>query len=114
MRRKHRRSCGEERGKVPILFGLARPEVQGQNEGGCRFPPEDTLSENLPSERRAFGSGASPPGTGTFGLRILGQDLQGKVMATSSKVADPYEVKERQGLESVTPSLKKTQGVPKV
>lgn len=50
--------------------------------------PRGGTHAGMPSKSRVSKSAASPPGTWSFGLYPLGQDLL-KVMAISSKVTNP-------------------------
>ena len=45
--------------------------------------------EDLLSQSRSSSSAASPPAMGSLGLGLLGQELEMKDMAISSKVTDP-------------------------
>lgn len=51
--------------------------------------PSGGVEEDLPSQSRSSNSTASPPAMGSLGLGLLGQELEMKDMAISSKVTDP-------------------------
>lgn len=83
MRAKQGRSySGREGGQAQCLQGW--PGLEHKCEGRMEEP-----KGALTQQSRSSSSAASPPGIGSFGLDLLGRELEVKVMATLSKVTDP-------------------------
>ena len=87
MRAKQARNYREEEGPARLEHGA---------EWRRLHVPSGGVEEDLLSQSRSSSSAASPPAMGSLGLGLLGQELEMKDMAISSKVTDPQKVKERQ------------------
>ena len=80
MRAKQSRNYREEEGPASLEHGAESRRLQ---------VPSGGVEEDLSSQSRSSGSAASPPAMGSLGLGLLGQELEMKDMAISSKVTDP-------------------------
>lgn len=79
MRAKEARNYREEGGPAHLEHGAEWRRLRVRLGG---------VGEDLPNQSRSSSSAASPPAMGSLGLGLLGQELEMKDMAISSKVID--------------------------